>query len=96
MEATNQMQTAVLAISAQEWNEQKAMIKQIAESVKTFAEKQSEYLTPKEVCEMLKIGRNTYERFWRNGILNPCKIAGTKRRYVRRVEVQKLLESGNY
>jgi hypothetical protein len=96
MESTNQVQTAVLAVSVQEWNEQKAMIKQIAESVKTLAEKQSEYLTPKEVCEMLKIGRNTYERFWRNGIITPCNIAGTKRRYVRRVEVQRLLESGNY
>ena len=96
MEVTNQVQTAVIAVSVQEWNEQKAIIKQIAESVKTFAEKQSEYLTPKEVCEMLKIGRNTYERFWRNGILTPCNIAGTKRRYVRRVEVQKLLENGNY
>lgn len=96
MEASNQAQTAVLAVSVQEWNEQKAMIKQIAENVKTFAEKQSEYLTPKEVCEMLKIGRGTYERLWRNGALPVCNIAGTKRKYVRKTEVIRLLESGKY
>jgi excisionase family DNA binding protein len=84
----------MLVVSANEWNEQRELIRQIAENVKSFSENQSEYLTPNEVCEMLKIGRNTYERYWRNGILTRYKVKGTKRNYVRRLEVEKLLESG--
>jgi len=90
------LQVATIAVPVSEWNETKAKLNEIAESVKGFAEKQSEYLTPKEVCEMLKIGRGTYERLWRNGVLPTCNIAGTKRKYVRKTEVIRLLHAGNY
>ena len=96
MEEKNLVQTAVIAVSVQEWNEHKAIIRDIADRVKTFVDKESEYLTPKEVCGLLKIGRATYERFWRDGKITVCNIPGTKRRYVRRSDVMELLASGEY
>jgi hypothetical protein len=86
----------MIMVTAQEWNEKTSKINEILEAVKSFADKQTEYLTPAEVCQMLKIGRNTYERFWRTGILKTCNIAGSKRKYVKRTEVLHLLNTGNY
>jgi excisionase family DNA binding protein len=58
------------------------------------ADNKSEYLTPKEVCKMLKIGRATFERHKSNGTLPVYCIAGTKRKYAKKSEVLQLLHEG--
>ena len=50
-------QVAVITVPLQEWNETKGMIKNLCEKVSKITDKEEkELLTPKEVCEMLKIG----------------------------------------
>jgi hypothetical protein len=83
----------VRMVSDSEWNEMQASLKRIEETVTTrFDEKRNELITPKEFCETFKIGRNTYERWWRKGIVKTCQVG--KRKYIERSEVQRLLERG--
>jgi len=88
---------AIITIPAQEWNETKGMIKSLCEDVgKLTAKEEKELLTPKEVCEMLKIGRTTYQRYILNGTLEPVKVNRTKysKVYVKRSEIETLIREG--
>ena len=94
MEAT---QVAVITIPVQEWNETKGMIKNLCEKMSKLTDKEEkELLTPKEVCEMLKIGRTTYQRYIANGILEPVKVNRSKysKVYVRRSDIESLTREG--
>jgi len=91
-----QQPVAFVAVSVSEWNETKNQISQIVEILKENAEKQSEYLTPKEVCEMLKIGRATFERHKNSGLLPVYSIAGAKRKYTKKSDVLQLLQDGKF
>jgi response regulator of citrate/malate metabolism len=95
------MSVSVITVSNDEWNEVKTAALQTREMVSTLIDKQGEYLTPKEVCEMLKIGRATYERYIGNSkdhkaILQTYQLQGAKRKYVKRTDVLQMLTSGNY
>lgn len=88
---------AVITVPMQEWNETKGMIKNLCESVAKLTEKEEkELLTPKEVCEMLKIGRTTYQRYIANGTLEPVKVNRKKysKVYVRRSDIEALIKEG--
>jgi excisionase family DNA binding protein len=90
-------QVAVITIPVQEWNEQKAMLKSLCEKVGKLTDKEEkELLTPKEVCEMLKIGRTTYQRYITNGTLEPVKVNRKKysKVYVRRSDIENLIREG--
>jgi excisionase family DNA binding protein len=90
-------QVAVITIPAQEWNEQKAMLKSLCEKVGKLTDKEEkELLTPKEVCEMLKIGRTTYQRYIASGTLEPVKVNRKKysKVYVRRSDIESLIKEG--
>jgi excisionase family DNA binding protein len=91
-------QVAVITIPVQEWNEQKAMIKSLCEKVGKLTDKEEkELLTPKEVCEMLKIGRTTYQRYVIDGTLEPVKVSKKKysKVYVRRSDIEDMIKEGN-
>lgn len=88
-------QLAVITVPMQEWNETRAMIKDLSKTVAGMANKEEkELLTPKEVCEMLKIGRTTFQRYLANGDLEPVRINKKKysRIYIRRTDITRLLE----
>jgi len=90
-------QVAVITIPVQEWNEQKAMIKSLCEKIGKLTDKEEkELLTPKEVCEMLKIGRTTYQRYVLNGTLEPVSVNKKKysKVYVRRSAIETLMREG--
>jgi excisionase family DNA binding protein len=90
-------QVAVITIPVQEWNEQKAMIKSLCEKVGKLTDKEEkELLTPKEVCEMLKIGRTTYQRYIMDGTLEAVKVNRKKysKIYVRRSDIESLIREG--
>jgi hypothetical protein len=88
--------TAIVAVPVSEWNETKNQIAEIVAMLKENADKNSEYLTPKETCEMLKIGRATFERHKASGLLPVYSIAGTKRKYAKKSEVLQLLHAGKF
>ena len=90
-------QVVVITVPLQEWNEQKAMIKSLCEKVGKLTDKEEkELLTPKEVCEMLKIGRTTYQRYVINGTLEPVRVSRKKysKMYVRRSDIETLISNG--
>lgn len=90
-------QITVLTVPLNEWNEQRAMLKDISEKVKAILSKeQKELLTPKEVCEMLKIGRTTFERYMNDGIFEVVKVNKKKysKVYVKRSHLEKLIKNG--
>jgi len=81
---------AVLSVSAQEWNETKAMIQGISEMLSTLTNKPNkELLSPKEVCTELKFGRSTFERLKNNGVLKVIKLPNVKKIFVERVEMER-------
>ena len=92
-------QLNVLTITAQEWNETKALIRSISDKVKKLADKeQKELLTSNEVCADLKIGKTTLQRYMANGILEPVKVNRKKysKIYFRRADIEKLINEPAY
>lgn len=90
-------QIAVITVPLNEWQETKDMIKNLCAKVGQLTDKkENELLTPKEVCEILKIGRNTYQRYVLNGTLEPIKVNRQKNAkvYIKRSELQKLINEG--
>lgn len=57
---------------------------------------QKELLTPGEVCEMLKIGRTTYQRYVDRGVFEQIRLAkdSNGKVYVKRSEIEKLIDEG--
>ncbi|WP_159517711.1 helix-turn-helix domain-containing protein [Sunxiuqinia indica] len=90
-------QIAVITVSLDEWNEHKAMLKDIREKVNVLSDQeQKELLTPKEVCERLKIGFATFNRYVNDGLIEVIKISQKKgaNRYVKRSHLDELLKNG--
>ena len=82
----------VISVPSQEWNETKAMIHSISEMLNALTSKPNkELLSPKEVCNMLKIGRSTFERLKNSGQMKVVRTQGTRKIYVERIEAEKLL-----
>ena len=88
---------AVITIPAEEWREQKAMLRKISETLNILTkESQKELMTKKEVCECLKIGSSTFERYVQNGTLTFIRMndkTGSKR-YIRRSEIDSKMNLG--
>lgn len=86
-----------ITISIKEWNKAQSIIIDIQEKVtKLLQEKEKELLTPREVCQMLKISRNTYQRYIRKNVfaqIQPDKGNNSKV-YVKRSEIERLIEAG--
>ena len=75
------------------YNELKSLLLQLDEKVSYLvAEKQKETLTPKEVQEMLGIGKTTYQRYLKAKVFTQTKIKG--KAYVERAEIERLIEEG--
>lgn len=93
----NNPQIAVVTIPLNEWNEQKALLTKMADQVQALTRKeQKELLTVSEVCQMLKIGRTTFERYMANGVIEVIKFNRKKytKNYVRREHLESLISQG--
>jgi len=84
-------------ITTKEWNEFKSLLLDVQNKVTDLVDSsKKELLTPKEVCEYLKICRSTYQNYIRNGIITQIKADTPKgkRAYVKRSELERLIEGG--
>ena len=88
---------AIVSIPLEQWDQLNNKINRI-ESLLTEQNPlpQKELLTAKEVQEILKIGRTTFDRYVREGILHTTKISQKKgaKIYVERKELDNLLKHG--
>ncbi|OAE93997.1 helix-turn-helix domain-containing protein [Flavobacterium psychrophilum] len=87
---------AVITVPLSEWSEVKTQLANIGKSLLALQGKnKSEYLTPKEVCELLKCSRNTYQSYINKGILEPIKVKSDKysKLLFKRVDVEYYLQS---
>lgn len=87
---------AVLTVPLSEWSDLKSQLQTISKSLLALHGKnKSEYLTPKEVCELLKCSRNTYQSYINKGILEPIKVKSDKysKLLFRRIDVEYYLNS---
>ena len=85
---------AVVTIPLSEWNDTRSKINDLTKAVQSLTNREgNELLTPKEVCEMLKIGRTTYQRYILNGTLTPIRFNKEKysKVYVRRAEIEEMI-----
>jgi excisionase family DNA binding protein len=86
---------AVVTVPLQEWNDLKAAVIGIKTSLLDMVSKsKSEFLTPKEVCELLKCSRNTFQSYVDSGALEVIKTKREKysKVLVKRTEVYRFLE----
>lgn len=86
-----------ITISAKEWNKTQSMLIDIQEKVtKLLQEKEKELLTPSEVCQMLKISRNTYQRYIRKNVFAQIQLdkGNNSKVYVKRSEIERLIAAG--
>ncbi|QYS88024.1 helix-turn-helix domain-containing protein [Flavobacterium davisii] len=66
---------AVITIPLTEWNEIKNNITTINKNlIELKGIGKPEFLTPKEVCELLKCSRNTFQSYIEKGYLEPVRI----------------------
>lgn len=80
-------------METKQYNELKSLLLEIKEDVSAIkAEKLKDKLTPKEVQEMLGIGKSTYQRYVKAGVFEQKKIKG--KAYVLRSEIERLKEEG--
>jgi hypothetical protein len=87
---------AVITIPLTEWTDLKTQMQDIAKSLLEIKGKEkSEFLAPKEVCELLRISRNTYRNYIDTGLLIPIKMNSKKygRTLIRRVDIDYFLQS---
>lgn len=90
-------EVAVITIPASEWNETRSLLIDLNNKVNNLvSSSQKEMLTPKDVCQMLKIGRVTYERYVREGIITPVKISQKKysKVLIKRGDIDNLIANG--
>lgn len=90
---------AIISIPFTEWREVTATVKAMNQKVDSLiSERNKELLTPKEVCEMLKIGRTTFDRYVSEGLIAPERIS--KKKYskvlVRRSDIEAGLSEGRF
>ena len=85
-------------IAEREYNEIKSLLLEIKEEVRILHSKMAteELLTPTEVCKMLKIGRSTYTRYVADGVFEQVRLKSknNSRVYIKRSEIDKLIEEG--
>ena len=80
-------------MTEKQYNELKCLLLEIREGVSKITDKVgSELLTPREVCAILKVSRNTYQNYVNNKVFVQTKIGG--RVYVQRAEIDRLIEEG--
>ncbi len=87
---------AVITVPLSEWSEVNIQLANICKSLLVLQGKnKSEYLTPKEVCELLKCSRNTYQSYINKGILEPIKVKSDKysKLLFKRVDIEYYLHS---
>ena len=85
-------QVGIVTVPIQEWNEFKANVTSICGMVETLVkDKMPEYLTIKQVCEMLKIQRATFYRYKNNGL--KISVIG-KKSFVKNEDLTAFLENG--
>lgn len=82
-------------MDTKQFNELKSLLLEIKEDVSANkAEKQNEKLTPKEVQEMLGIGKSTYQRYIKDDKVFTQHKTTTGRAYVLRSDIEKLIAEG--
>jgi len=87
---------AVVTVPLDEWTELKNQVKSIAKGLLEIKGKEkSEYLTPKEVCELLKCSRNTFQSYIEKGLLEPIRMNTKKysKILIKRSDVDYFLQS---
>lgn len=74
----------------------KSIMLDIREKVSALVdEAKKELLTPNEVCQRLKIGRSTYQRYVDAGIIKQIHIGNNNSRaFVERSEIERLIDEG--
>ncbi len=93
METSN---IAVLTVPLTEWNDLKNQLTNISKSLIALQSKdKSEYLTPKQVCELMQVSRNTYQKYIDIGILNPIQVKSEKysKVLIKRIDVEYYMNS---
>ena len=87
---------AVITVPLDEWTEVKTQLNTISKTLMEMnGNAKREFLTPKEVCELLKCSRNTFQSYIDKGLLTPIKMKTEKytKLIVRRVDVEFYLQS---
>ena len=87
---------AVITVPVSEWQGAMSTLKNLSDKVdKLYYDKaETDLMTPAEVCTVLKIGRCTFQRHAKTGIIPIIKHEKTKRVYVKRTDLEALLNSG--
>lgn len=82
-------------ISENQWNEFKSLLIGIDAKLNKLVDRwEQELLTPKEVCELLKISRDTYQRYVTAGILKQTRLSEFGKVYVKRSEIISKIQEG--
>ena len=87
---------AVISVPVSEWLAVKNQLDTISKNLLELKGKdKAEFLTPKEVCELLKCSRNTFQSYIDKGFLEPIRMKSEKysKVLIKRIDVDYFIES---
>jgi|GEM_PF-6779047 len=86
---------AVIQIPIDEWRAAQAAIFATHSMVEQLLrEKEKEFMSPSDVRSFLGIGKTTYYSYIRKRLIKEINIDGSKKRYVRRSDLDEALKKG--
>ncbi len=94
-ESNNGMENMIIAVPFKEWQLLNNNIAKLSNAVQELREQNtpSDFITPQEAMEMLKIGRSTWQRYTTEGKVKLHNIAGRKRKLAKRSEILEMQDS---
>lgn len=87
-----EFQVRTISIPKQEWDKVMNTLEVLHEKISRLVTIDSkEFLTKKEVMNILKIGRTTLDRYIEEGLLKEVKLGKRTRGYIKQSEIDELM-----
>lgn len=92
-ESSNGIDNLLIAVPLKEWQLLNNNIVKLSNAVEHLREQTtpSDFVTPNEAIEILKIGRTTWQRYITEGKIKLYNVAGRKRKLAKRSELLEIL-----
>lgn len=88
----NEFQIRTVSVPQQEWDKVMQTLELLHEKISMLVlDETKEFLTKKEVMNILKIGRSTLDRYIEEGFLDEVKLGKSTRGYIRQSQIDEIM-----
>lgn len=88
----NEFQIRTVSVPQQEWDKVMQTLELLHEKISMLVlDETKEFLTKKEVMNILKIGRSTLDRYIEEGFLDEVKLGKSTRGYIKQSQIDEIM-----